>query len=304
MLTRFRQIAAFAFGCGTISLLASTALAQVLPAQQQPHIVTLQRFPATKGEYVGMAGSYMKCILNGDPVMVQFDKNSKVKITGTASADALAVGMYVQFKGTFNRFGKGTEPIKDVVIFSPDANNQPGAYEIGGGSNAFDEPTPTKKKGPPPTTTMYQIAGRITAVHKNIINVDCGNLKVKPEIAPDATVKLESSDPSWASSGDKITIAGVILGQGRALCSTATIEVSPIVGKKKSHVIPHVAATDKADKADVATDTATDKKAKADKPDKKGTDPKVTDPKVADPKAGDAKAADAKKPDDKADPDK
>jgi hypothetical protein len=309
MLNQIRWIAAF--GCGMLLLLAQAAQAQYLqPAQ--PKIVTLKNF-STKGEYVGMSGGYMKCILDGTPVTVQFDPTkSKIKVTGTAMADYLGPGMYVQFKGTFNRFGKGTEPIKEVQIFTPDANNSVGAFSSAG--NAFDESSSAgKKKGPAAATTMYQIAGKITAAHKILdkiaIIVDCGTgTKYKAEIAPDATVKLDSSDPaSWASQGDKVTISGAILGPGRALGLNVSIELAnPLTGKKKSHGGRIVA--DKLDKTDKAK---TDKSAKTDKKDtsgdKKGAD--SNDAKVGDAKAGDIKKpddakSDSKKPDDKKSDDK
>lgn len=237
MLKRNQSIAAIAISCGVLSILASATQAQVFSPLRtnQPQVVTLQAFHNKTGEFVGMSGNYLKCILDGTPVTVQFQKNSRVKVTGAATADALAPGMYVQFKGSFNRFGKAAEPIKDVVIYAPDAATQPGAYAAGSGGG-FDEPASSKKKGPVPATSVYQISGKITAAHKNNIHVDCGNMKVKADIAPDATVKLDTSDLSWASPGDRITISGAILGPGRAIGMDATIELAaPLVGKKKSH---------------------------------------------------------------------
>jgi hypothetical protein len=323
MSIQFRRIAVFAFGCAGAFLLAPAAQAQV-PQTRQPQVITLQNFSG-KGEYVGMAGPYMKCLLDGTLVTVQFDKSTKIKVTGAATADYLAAGMYVAFKGTFDRHEKGTEPIKEVQLFTPDANNQPGAYAIGSGAG-FNDPNSSKKKTPPAATKDYQIAGRITAAHKNTINVDCGNLKVKAEIAPDATVKLDTSDVAWASPGDKMNISGAILGPGRALGLNISIELSNVLtGKKKNHVAKVVdkladksiktdkANADKTDKTDKA-DPAADKKAADPKAsdakvgDAKVGDPKLADPKATDPKAGDAKAidkaADTKKPDDKKSDDK
>jgi hypothetical protein len=300
MLTRSRRIAAFAFGCGMILLLAPAAQAQLYPQRtNQPQIITLQRFPTKTGEYLGMSGGYMACMLDGAKVMVQFDKNSKLKVTGMATPDALATGMYVQFKGTFDRHGKTTEPIKDVVIYTPDARNQPGAFEAGNGG-ALEERAAGKKKGPVPATTMYQISGKITAVHRNTVSVDCGNLKVKAEIAPDAAVKLESSDPALASAGDKISISGIILpAPGRALCSDAVIELAtPLTGKKKSHVAK--VADKVADKTTKTTDKTTDK---PDKAVDKTTDKPAKGDAAAD-KAPPGKAAPDKTPPDKTAPEK
>ena len=306
MFIQFRRIAAFTFGCATAFLLAPATQAQSL---KQPQIITLQNFSG-KGEFIGMSGPYMKCILDGSLVTVQFDKSTKIKVTGTATPDYLAAGMYVAFKGSFDRREKGTEPIKEVQIFTPDANNQPGAYAVGSGTG-FSEPTTSKKKTPPAATKEYQIAGRITAAHKNTISVDCGNLKVKAEIAPDATVKLDTSDLSWASTGDKMSISGAILGRGRALGLNISIELANVLtGKKKSH---GAKAVDKLADKNIKTDKSNAERSdKPDKPDpaadKKPADAKTGDAKSGDAKAGDTKATDkaaeTKKPDDKKSADK
>ncbi len=307
MLTRFRGIAAIVFGFGMISLLAPAAHAQ----QATP----LPKDFDVKGEYVGMAGSYMKCILNGNPMFVRFDQKSKVKVTGTATADFLDKGMFVQFKGTFDRHGKGMEPIKEFVIFTPGPNNPTGAFaDGGGGANAFEEQqNATKKKGPPPATSMYEIAGRITAAHNNLLSIDCGNMKVRAEVASDAKVKLEAADPSWASPGDIVKVNGSVdqPPRGVALAKDVSINLAnQLVPRKKGHTAtvadktPSKAGDKSTDKADKTSKT-TDKTAKgddaADKDDKKVAEKKGAEKKGADPKASDAKAADTKKPDDKAD---
>jgi hypothetical protein len=292
MMIQFRRIAAFTLGCAAAFLLAPATQAQSL---KQPQIITLQNFSG-KGEFVGMSGPYMKCILDGSLVTVQFDKSTKIKVTGAATADYLAAGMYVAFKGSFDRHEKGTEPIKDVQIFTPDANIQPGAYAVGSGAG-FSEPSSSKKKSPPAATKEYQIAGRITAAHKNTISVDCGNMKVKAEIAPDATVKLDTSDLSWASTGDKMSISGAILGRGRALGLNISIELANVLtGKKKSH---GAKAVDKLADKNIKTDKPNaEKPDQTDKPnsaaEKKPADAKPADPKTGDAKAGDLKPGDAK----------
>lgn len=299
MCTRFRQFAAFAVACGAFSIVAPPARAQVLGQQRT---VNLPAFKST-GEFVGMSGNYMKCVLDGQPVYVQFDQQSKVKVTGTATVDFLAPKMYVQFKGTFDRHGKGAEPIKEFTIFTPDSNNPIGAVEAGGGS-AFEEPA-AKKKGPQPATTDYAISGQITSMHNGLMFVNCGKMKVKAEIAPDATVKLDSSDPSWASSGDKVSIDGGKIAPGRVLGRDVTIELArPLEAKKKTHAYhatdKTTTATDKStDKTtDKSTDKSTDKATgkPADKSTDKGAADKGATDKGATDKGATDKSTDAKKP--------
>jgi hypothetical protein len=282
MLLPCRRVAVFAAAIGTALLFAPSVRAQVYRYPQK-QVINLPTFKTT-GEYVGMQGSYMKCILDGTPVLVQFvNQKSKVKVTGTATSDFLAPGMYVRFTGTFDRHGKGTDPIKDFVIFTPDADNQIGAIEAGGGSSSlFSDPTPTtttkEKKGPQPQTSTYTVSGRITTLHRDQMMVAAGGkMKYRFQVAPDATVKLDSSDPSWASQGDKVTISGAKLGNNRVVGVDVSIELSkPLEPKKKTHGY-HAAekstpatidklSTDKTSTDKPTTDKSTDKSPPTDKP--------------------------------------
>lgn len=266
MFTRLRISAALAITCGV--LLGSGSTAQ---AQFQTRVINLPTFKTT-GEYIGMVGRYMKVTLDGEVVMVQFDaQQSKIKVTGTAVPEYLAPGMCVKFKGTFDRHGKATEPIKEFTLFTPTANDTLGAYDNSGG-DAFSQSSPTQKKGPKPTTSPYSISGKITSVHKDQIFVNCGNMKVKADVAPDATVKLDTTDPSWASQGDKVTIQGAKLGGGRVIGIDVAIELAkPLEPKKKNYGNHVIERTNLADKG--TTDKfakPTDKDANAKKPDASG----------------------------------
>ena len=273
MFLPYRKIAIFAAAIGAALLFVPSARAQYLyrPKQQ---VINLPTFKTT-GEYVGMQGGYMKCILDGTPVIVQFvNQKSKVKVTGTATPDFMAQGMYVRFTGTFDRHGKGTDPIKEFTLFTPDADNQIGAVEAGGSSSSlFSEPAPTatkEKKAPPAQTATYTISGNIVSVHKNQMIVSAGSrTKYRFEVAPDATVKVDVSYPSWASQGDKVTISGAKLGNGRVVGVDVAIELSkPLEPKKKTHGYH---ATEKSSTSTV--DKATPDKAAADKPATVGTAP-------------------------------
>ena len=305
MSARFRQFVVFAFGCGLISLVAPMASAQ--QAQPKP----LPKDFDVKGEYDGIQGSYMICILNGNRTLVRFDQKSKIKVTGTATVDFLEKGLFVRFKGVFDRKGKSTEPIKEIVIFTPGPDTVLAAEE-GGAGNAFDETGP-KKKAPPSATVAYDVAGRITAAHNNLLSIDCGRKKLRAEVAPDAKVTLDATDPTlFASSGDIVKIKGTMdqPPHNVALALDVSIKLATQLAPRKKHSVKVADKTGGkvADKTtDKTGDKTTDKTGKgdatSDKDDKKGADPKAGDGKAIDKttdKTATGKAADAKKPDDKA----
>lgn len=238
-----------------------------------------------KGEFEAVAaGGVFKAVLDAQPWLLKLDQKPKVSVTGSATVDALVPGMFVKFKGEFDKKGKASAEINDLEVFTPNEKQPIGATPAG--ASGFDAPMPAKK-GPPPTTpTTYDIAGRITSIKKNTITVSCGNMTVHGDLASDATVTLNVADLSLASSGDKIEVRGwYVKGQeGRGYASDVQVTLSnQFTGPKKRGAHPVKTTNDKsADKAGAA-DAAGAGDAKPDKT------------KKPDPKSGAAKTTDATK---------
>ena len=261
------------------------AFAQAYPSVQQP---TKQDFHAS-GEYEGASNGLIKAVLDGKPWLLKGDKAVKLHVTGSATADFLHPGLFVQFKAEVDRRGKASAPITDLVIFTPDQLHPIGATSSG---NGFEDPG----KKPANATTAYDFAGRITGMNKTGTTINCGNITVKAEIAPEAAIKIDSQDPSFASSGDKIAVKGWYQREGYGVVSEVTIELAnPLIGpKKKTHAVAKPA-----DKSDTAT--TPDTKKDTTKPDttKGAAKPDVAKPDTAKPDAAkpDPNKPDAAKPD-------
>jgi hypothetical protein len=287
MASRTWRISLRGSGLIVASLLwSSSAWAQAYQRTAPATQPTKQQFHAS-GEYEGASGGVVKAVLDGKPWYLKPDKGAKVHLTGSATADFLAPGMFVKFKAEVDRKGKANAPVTDFVIFTPDPLNQVGATAAG---NSFEEPG---KKPAANATTAYDFAGRIVGVKKGVLSVNCGNMTAQVEAAPEATVKIDVQDASFASSGDKIDVKGWYQREGYGMVSDVTVELAnTLTGpKKRTHGVAK--PVDKtATTPDAKTDTA--------KPDAKGTaKPDPAKPDAAKPDATKPNAAkpDAAKPD-------
>jgi hypothetical protein len=276
------QISLLGIGCALPSLLTSeSAWAQVNPynrqTTQQPAAVKQELHG--KGEYEAASNGIMKAVLDGKPWYLKFDKGATVKVMGTATADFLSPGIFVRFKAELDRRGKASAPITELDIFTPDAKNPVGAVTEGG---AFAE---APKKGPAATPTAYTVAGRISSMHKGNMTVACGNMTVKADVAPEATIKIDVADPSWAAAGDKIEVKGYFMREGFGMVTDMAVDIAnPLTGPRKKTL------------AKKPADKTADKTDKADK-----TDPLASGDKKLDPKKPDATKPDPKKPADSTD---
>jgi hypothetical protein len=260
--------------------------------QQQPQVQKQEWHSKGELEAAGVGG--FKAVLDGQPWLVKIEPKAKVSVKGTATADALAPGQFVKFKGEFDKKGKASETIKELEIFTPNEKEPLGATPSG---NAFETPMPNKK-GVPTAPAPYEIAGRITGIKKGAITVACPGMTVHAEVAPDAAITVDIADPTVASPGDKIEVKGwYAKGQeasaaavGRGYANEVEVKLSnQLTGPKKK-------GTRAAKPADKSTESA-DSAAPSDKKPAKGAKPIDSKPDPA--KSTDAKkTADDKKPGD------
>jgi hypothetical protein len=237
-----------------------------------------------KGELEAVRGTGIAAVLDGKPWLLQFDPKVKVNVSGLATADGLAAGMFVKFHAEVDKKGKASEEIDDLEIFTPSEKTPLGATAAG---NAFET---TPKKGPAATPTTYDIAGKVTGLKKGVITVACPGLTVHGQLSSDPKITVNAADLRFASPGDKISVKGWhVKGQeGKGYVTEIEVQMANALSGPASKKGAH--ASKPADSAGAASG------------DKKSTKPgaNAADPKVNDAKAGDTKAADAKDADPKA----
>ncbi len=177
------------------------------PAQQQQPLQQQQQLSGTIDQ-IGSHGMVVDAM--GQKWNVAPNKNCQIEVTGTGDASLLKPGMLVRFSADVDKkTGKASAPVSEVDVTSPQTamagnypRNQPGPAGLR---------TVNKKPAAPAAASgPTQIVGTLKSVSGNEITVESPSGPVKADLSPNASVKIESSDPHLAQVGAKIEVQGVL----------------------------------------------------------------------------------------------
>jgi hypothetical protein len=162
-----------------------------------------------------------------------------ISFTGQAEESFLKKGMYVQFVARLNKRGNVQEPIKAIVITSPDAAGPPGVSTgssapvndgPGGGLFSNAEPEPKAKKGPKkpaprPEDTDVQVTGPLTQIRAGKVTISADGESIRGELAEDVKVTVSTSDLSFIRPGDKVEITGQMIKDRKGLARATAVTI-------------------------------------------------------------------------------
>lgn len=162
-----------------------------------------------------------------------------ISFTGQAEESFLKKGMYVQFVARLNKRGYAQEPIKAVVITSPDAAGPPGVSTgstapvndgPGGGLFSNAEPEPKAKKGPKkpaprPEDTDVQVTGPLTQIRAGKFIVSADGESIRAELDEAVKVTVSTSDLSYVRPGDKVEISGQMIKDRKGLARATAVSI-------------------------------------------------------------------------------
>jgi hypothetical protein len=182
----------------------------------------------------------------GEPWLIKVEARPDA-VTYQASADPgwLQPGMYVRFKGTFNKHGKSAAPVSEITVFTPNETTPLGAFpeqgpEAAGGELFADtKPEPkTKPKPAQPEALSLNVAGRVAGVEQGKIRVAAGDAVVEAALDEKAKVSVDLSNIALAKPGDKISVNGWYLQKGQGWANRLLVRAAqPLTKPKKERVI-------------------------------------------------------------------
>jgi hypothetical protein len=159
----------------------------------------------------------------------RLSRNTKVAVTGTADADYLHPGLFVEFTTDLDRRGSAPNKVTELVIFTPTMQKFPGLFPAGGGG--FGDAPAAKKD--PNATTSYKVMGQITSMKNDKITVNAARGVVKFELNDSPKISVDIADYTAARQGDKIEVKGTSAQEGYGDASDVTIEMAkPLAGAK------------------------------------------------------------------------
>ena len=224
------------------------------------------------GTVAGVGKGTLLMTLEGNPWVGAVPAAARVTITGAAERDVLRPGVIVRLTAEFDRkTGAATEPVSELEIITPRPGDRTGVFP-----DEVVDPT-ENRKGPPPATARLRIFDAISGVKENTLFFK----RYRVELAPEATISVNATDPSLLSPGDEIKrvrgkrIAGV---DGRLVVEQLeAVLAKPLSMPKKRAPQQTANAKSRSSKTDagktdifnVAGDEAADKKATDAEPEEK-----------------------------------
>jgi hypothetical protein len=205
------------------------------------------------------------------PWIVAVPNNAKVHVTGTAKADFLRPGLFVEFKGEIDNRGTVKEKVAELTIVTPTQDKPIGIFPDD--SKASDA-KPGKDKadkggfgagaggpaggpgggkasgkagakaggrrgglgGGTPDSGACRVVGCVTNYKDNKLGINAGRGIVQIELADEPAIKVESADYTLACKGDKISIKGEMLRGSAGLAQAKEVKIElaePLSGVKK-----------------------------------------------------------------------
>jgi hypothetical protein len=175
--------------------------------------------PTTKaaGTIKTMRGNIMHIVGDeGEQLYVQAPNSPQyVSYSGSAAPNFLQRGMFVRFKGAFDKKGKSQGLISKMEIFTPkpppqgeqpNLDDVPGVYpDEGLGGELFSDVSESKPKT---EAKSFRIVGRVTAVKDEKLTVAAGRVTVQVEVDENAAISVNVADWRLARIGDKVAADG------------------------------------------------------------------------------------------------
>jgi hypothetical protein len=275
------------FAVALMLLTPAIAVAQNAERQGVPERQTLSLDGVLQGAQQGLLQVVSD---GGEPWLIKVEARPDA-ILYQAAADPgwLQPGMYVQFKGTFNKHGKSTAPLTEVTVFTPNETTSLGAFPDRGaeaaGDQLFAETRPEPKVKPKPVqpeTLSLNIAGRVAGVEQGKIRVAAGDAVVEAELDEKTAVSVDLNNIVLARPGDKISVNGWYVQKGQGLANRLLVRAAqPLTKPKKERVIVSPEDRKKALDAldDLSAGDAGGRDAKAPQDEDKDESPKTPAPK-------------------------
>ncbi len=216
------------------------------------------------------------------PWVIASQRNTRVRVMGSATLDFLKPGMIVEFHAQADEKGAIKDKVSELTIVTPTSESLPAAGESG---NAKKKAA-GKEKAAETADSSASMAGQVRARHNRNLSIHVGNKLTQIELSDDPKINIAVDNAAWAARGDKIVVKGKMLHGNPGFCEADEVTITlvePLTGGKKKVLPPKTGATSAAKTA------STEKSDSTAKPADSGDDSKPKKKKK--PAAGDAAPA-------------
>ncbi len=184
-----------------LSILPAAIWAQVPDFGGQPG--QKQERTEINGSLTAAQGKLIKVKNGNDEWILRVDsKPEDIVVRGEAEKGWVRPGMFVHFEATLDKKGFAQEPVKEVSIFTPGQNIELGITEAGAAGFSTEEDSASAEEA---ETATYTVVGRLASVTRDgRWSITAGRDRANVEVADDAKISVEVSDPTLIRIGDKV----------------------------------------------------------------------------------------------------
>ncbi len=167
---------------------------------------------------------------DGGQWVVNIERNAqRLGYVGTADAQWLRAGMFVEFNATVNAKGETTIPVKQANIITPTKENPAGVSGDSGGKSEDFFGVKEESEKPKEVTMKVRAVGQITGVKDGVAAVNCGNGTVLAAFDPEARISIDlpgAAGLQLARVGDKIEFVGWYVQNNKGQAWASSVHVS------------------------------------------------------------------------------
>jgi hypothetical protein len=148
--------------------------------------------------------------------LIWITPQTRVVLTGTATADLLRPGMCVRLHAAIDKQGNVTDKVEQLTVFTPERRTTFGLWSEAG----------KEQFGTGGQSKVYEIVGRIAGAQQGKLAVAAGSAALKLELSEQAKIDDNLNDLSLARPGDKITVRGRMFPGQPGMGQAAEVQVS------------------------------------------------------------------------------
>ena len=207
----------------SIVLVTCAFATERVSAQRRP-IQARARPVRSGGSVVAMRPGLLEVkTATGDSWLLKVDaRGEKVSVAGTADRSFLRPGMLVRFTAELTKKGETTEPIKQLAVFTPRPGYGLGLLrEPGSDQQNAEPPARGKRNARSKLAGTYLVAGRLSGIKNNVLQVSAQRRNVRGELAEDVKIDVDvMGDYSMIRPGDEVEFTGSFLQKGKAIAKS------------------------------------------------------------------------------------
>jgi hypothetical protein len=219
--------------------------------RQQQQMAAMQQPVELRGVIQGVAkGGLVVVSNNNQRWRVGLFPVTKVHITGTTTADKLRAGLIVEVTADIDDHGAIHGKVPALTVTSLSQDKEIGFFPTGDAKDdgvvdgfAADDKTKSKDAGKPPAKSgkrpprtaktgprtrpagTYRIVGRLTIARNGSFSIQVERGALPFDLASDAKIDIDASDPSFIALGNEITVKGFQVPNQPGTLRAADIQV-------------------------------------------------------------------------------